>query len=149
MHALPPEIEQLLKSGQTLEAIKRLRELTGLGLKEAKAAVDARQVPAAAPRPAPPQGPVGDAVHQALQQGQLIEAIRRLREQQPGLGLKEAKDWVEAHLAQHPALKAVAEQAFLERRNAALATLWRWAFTAALLALAAWAAWRLISPPLD
>lgn len=149
MHALPPEIEQLLKSGQTLEAIKRLRELTGLGLKEAKDAVDSGRLSGTpAPRPAS-HGPVGDAVHQALQQGQLIEAIRLLREQQPGLGLKEAKDRVEAHLAQHPALRALAEQAFLERRNAALATLWRWAFTAGLLALAAWAAWRLLSPPLD
>ncbi len=148
MQPLPPEIQQLLRNGQTLEAIKRLRELTGLGLKEAKDAVDGGRLPTAAPRPAA-QGPVGDAVHQALQRGQLIEAIRLLREQQPGLGLKEAKDRVEAHLAQHPALKALAEQAFLERRNAALATLWRWAFTAALLALAAWAAWRLLSPPLD
>ncbi len=149
MQPLPPEIQQLLRSGQTLEAIKRLRELTGLGLKEAKDAVDSgRLPPAAAPRPAA-QGPVGDAVHQALQQGQLIEAIRRLREQQPGLGLKEAKERIEAHLALHPALKAQAEQAFLERRNAALATLGRWAFTAMLLALAAWAAWRLLRPPLD
>ncbi|MBC8043781.1 MAG: ribosomal protein L7/L12 [Rhizobacter sp.] len=36
-----PEIEQLIRQGNQIEAIKRYRDLTGAGLKEAKDAVDA------------------------------------------------------------------------------------------------------------
>ena len=39
---LPPDVLEALEKGQTIEAIKRLRRATGLGLKEAKDLVDAR-----------------------------------------------------------------------------------------------------------
>jgi ribosomal protein L7/L12 len=39
---LEAELEQLIRSGQKILAIKRYREVTGVGLKEAKDAVDAR-----------------------------------------------------------------------------------------------------------
>lgn len=38
---LPGDVVALLEAGQKIEAIKRLREQTGLGLKEAKEAVEA------------------------------------------------------------------------------------------------------------
>lgn len=37
------EVDALLASGKTIEAIKRVRELTGLGLKEAKDFIEALQ----------------------------------------------------------------------------------------------------------
>ena len=38
-----PEIQDLLAKGNEMQAIKRYRELTGLGLKEAKDAIDRAQ----------------------------------------------------------------------------------------------------------
>jgi hypothetical protein len=40
---LPPDVMEALQQGNKIEAIKRLREQTGLGLKEAKDVVDAAQ----------------------------------------------------------------------------------------------------------
>ena len=40
---LPPEVAEALRQGNKVEAIKRLRAQTGLGLKEAKDVVDAAQ----------------------------------------------------------------------------------------------------------
>jgi ribosomal protein L7/L12 len=37
---LPPQVVAALERGQKIEAIKLLRELKGIGLKEAKEAVD-------------------------------------------------------------------------------------------------------------
>lgn len=93
---MPANVLQALQRGNTVEAIKLLRQTTGLGLKEAKDVIDAylsgtpmrlevtsstTQLPASAV--------------EALQRGDKIEAIKRLREQ-TGLGLKEAKDIVDA-----------------------------------------------------
>lgn len=41
-HPAEVEVESLVLGGQKIEAIKRLRELTGCGLREAKEAVDRR-----------------------------------------------------------------------------------------------------------
>ena len=38
-----PQVDALLREGQLIAAIKRYRELSGLGLKESKDAVEARQ----------------------------------------------------------------------------------------------------------
>ncbi len=54
----PAEALQALERGQMIEAIKRTREATGLGLKESKAAVDAwveAHPPPAQPHPDPQQ----------------------------------------------------------------------------------------------
>ena len=40
-HALPKEVIEVMKSGRKIEAIKLLRNETGLGLKEAKESVEA------------------------------------------------------------------------------------------------------------
>lgn len=99
----PPEALAALSQGRTIEAIKIVREATGLGLKEAKDAVEAYMA----------HGPLmkglesrisarvdgGFEIPQeaadALARGDLIDAIKRLREANPHLGLKEAKDAVD------------------------------------------------------
>ncbi len=97
-------MREALARGATIEAIKLLRTATGLGLKEAKDVIDAH----AASRPAPSFGlPIpnrdlpADAID-ALTRGSKIEAIRLVREQR-GLGLKEAKDAVDAYERTHTA----------------------------------------------
>ena len=40
MSSLPPEVVEALRKGNKIEAIKRLREATGVGLAEAKGAVE-------------------------------------------------------------------------------------------------------------
>jgi hypothetical protein len=79
-----------------------VREQTGLGLKEAKDAVEAIERgespdlrPVAALATPGVSGVDLDAIKELLRQGQKIEAIKLYR-QQTGLGLKEAKDAVEA-----------------------------------------------------
>ena len=100
---LPPDVLEALGRRNAIEAVKRLRAATGLGLKEALAVVEAhlsgqpvRPPPSAsaAPTSVPPAS-VPPAVLAALHQGHKIEAIRLLREHS-GLGLKEAKDVVDA-----------------------------------------------------
>lgn len=99
----PAEVQALLAQGNTIGAIKRVRELTGLGLKEAKDYVDALQAgtaPPLAPPPAPqapaPADPaqLEQAARAALARGSKIEAIKHVR-QLTGWGLKEAKDYIE------------------------------------------------------
>jgi hypothetical protein len=40
---LPPDVQQALQAGRTIDAIRQMRELTGMGLREAKALIDAAQ----------------------------------------------------------------------------------------------------------
>lgn len=96
---LPPEVAAAIQSGRTIEAIKLLRESTGLGLAEAKAAVDHY----ARTQGAPPgvEAPLPPDVMQALRNGNKIEAIRLVREHR-GLGLREAKLLVDALEAGEP-----------------------------------------------
>lgn len=100
--ALPADVLAALDRGQTIEAIKLLRTFTGLGLKEAKDAIDdyldGKPVSI---HPETPASPLSSSVGDALQRGNKIEAIRLLREQ-TGLGLKEAKEAVEAMPHQPP-----------------------------------------------
>jgi ribosomal protein L7/L12 len=98
--ALPAEVLEALARHDPIQAIKHLRAATGLGLKEAKEVVEAHlqgRPPSSLP-PSPGSASfssVPPAVLAALHQGQKIEAIRLLREHS-GLGLKEAKDVVDA-----------------------------------------------------
>jgi ribosomal protein L7/L12 len=94
------EISALLARGNKIEAIKRLRQLTGLGLKEAKEYVEAMPR-SGTPPPPPPSAHISATasadlsdVHLLAQQGQKIEAIKRYR-QLTGVGLKEAKEYVD------------------------------------------------------
>lgn len=96
---LPTSVQAALAQGDELEAIKLLRSTTGLGLKEAKDLIDGhsnamgQHSRASVPSTLPPQ------VMNALQRGDKIEAIKLMR-QATGLGLKEAKDLVDAAQSQ-------------------------------------------------
>lgn len=91
---------EALGRGQLIEAIKLLRA-SGIGLKQAKDVIEATiKSKAAAAPPAFSTGvtsqPLPMEVIAALQRKQKIEAVRLMREQ-TGLGLKEAKEAVEAY----------------------------------------------------
>lgn len=103
---LSKRIGDLLAGGQKIEAIKELREATGLGLAEAKDVVEALErgepvpahlqqrlagTPAAAEGAAEARNELPADVRAAAAAGNRIQAIKLLREQR-GLGLKEAKD---------------------------------------------------------
>ncbi|MDR2111500.1 MAG: ribosomal protein L7/L12 [Candidatus Accumulibacter sp.] len=94
--ALPEIVLRALARGEKIEAIKRLRETTGLGLKEAKDVIDAQtRETGARSSPATTSGRLPENVIAALTRGEKIEAIRRLRKA-TGLGLKDARDAIES-----------------------------------------------------
>jgi ribosomal protein L7/L12 len=96
--ALEDEILRLLAGSRKIEAIKLCRERMGLGLKEAKDLVDGLE---AGRRGAPPPAAPGDAdLLDLVRAGRKIEAVKLCRER-TGLGLKEAKDAVDALAAAH------------------------------------------------
>lgn len=97
--AADPEVRSLLVQGNNIQAIKRIRDLTGMGLREAKDLADTLERSplrvAAAPPAGSPSDPTSDPEVRALvAQGKTIQAIKRIRELS-GLGLKEAKDLVD------------------------------------------------------
>ncbi len=126
--AIQREIAELLSSGRIIQAIKRIRELTGMSLREAKATVDQARSgpppefdrgPPARPKPPPVHGRSPTQRHSAaiqdsaglpakvqglLRQGRKIDAIRALRESN-GIGLKEANDQITAYLKAHPEIR--------------------------------------------
>jgi ribosomal protein L7/L12 len=95
MSADENELIDLIRSGRKIEAIKRLREVRGLGLSEATAEIErlGNKSAAATAMRAPRQ--VDFEVRQLAQSGQRIAAIKLLRERNR-LGLKEAKDLLDA-----------------------------------------------------
>lgn len=129
------EVARLIRKGQKIEAIKRVRELTGLGLKEAKDAVEELErdraisltwvQPGAAATPVSADGEIESylaSLQTFLSSGQKLQAIKELRGRYR-LGLKEAKDAVEAweagRTAEAAALvaQAQAQAAAAERRT--------------------------------
>ncbi|MFF0813973.1 hypothetical protein ACFYVR_02285 [Rhodococcus sp. NPDC003318] len=94
-------IERLVADHHQIQAIKLLRERTGLGLADAKAAVDAvargEWVPTAGPDSAPPSGGWSDLVpvlRSLKADGDTDKAARLLREY-TGMSLTQAKNTVE------------------------------------------------------
>ncbi|QDV35665.1 ribosomal protein L7/L12 [Tautonia plasticadhaerens] len=101
----PPEdlkrqVRDLLDQGSKIEAIKVYRERTGAGLKEAKDAVEAFERGDPGLMPGGIEGPLEGELLDLLRNGRKIEAIKRYREA-TGVGLKEAKDAVEALAGRH------------------------------------------------
>ena len=103
---LPPQAVQAISQGRAIEAIKIVRQEWGVGLKEAKDAVDdfvshgphlAKAATTPTTRDMPPQALL------ALSQGKIIHAIKIVREEW-GVGLKEAKDAVDDFLRTRPDL---------------------------------------------
>lgn len=98
------EVKRLVQSGRMIDAVKLYREITGVGLKEAKDAVEqiARGEPVQINSVVTTN--VGGTTDQAekmkqvvrlIKEGNKIEAIKAFREA-TGVGLKEAKEAVEA-----------------------------------------------------
>jgi len=93
------DLAQLVKDGRKIEAIKLYRELTGVGLKEAKDAIEeleaGRMVTFAQNVVSMGSASVSmEQIQAELAEGHKIEAIKLYR-QMTGQGLKEAKDAVE------------------------------------------------------
>lgn len=104
------EVHRLLGKGRLIEAIKRYRELTGVGLKEAKDAVEALRDGGSLPPVEALRGPTAGPtltpaelqdVKQLVEAGRTIEAIKLVR-LRTNIGLKEAKDAVDALRDGHP-----------------------------------------------
>ncbi|RZL61229.1 MAG: hypothetical protein EOP81_17735 [Variovorax sp.] len=101
MNQLPPEAMAALARGETVEAIRIVRERTGLDLKESKALVDRYLGGLAiddADIPDAREAMVPRAALDALANGNKVEAIRLTREA-TGLGLAESKRLVEDEAA--------------------------------------------------
>jgi ribosomal protein L7/L12 len=98
---LPPDVRAAMDASNKIEAIRLLRVHTGLGLQEAKEAVEAGYLPSMPPaQTALPSQLPAEAIT-ALQQGNKIDAIRIVRAEL-GIGLKEAKELVDAAEAGSP-----------------------------------------------
>ncbi|MDP3717888.1 MAG: hypothetical protein Q8T13_09020 [Acidobacteriota bacterium] len=96
---IPPDARAAADRGELIEAIKITRQVSSLGLKEAKEAVDA-YLPGATPTSIRGEVQIPLQAVSALHQGSLIDAIKRTREA-TGLGLKDSKEAVEQYLAKH------------------------------------------------
>ena len=94
-------VRALLQAGRKIEAIKLLRLVRGVGLKEAKDMVDELERSGILSPPAPNAPPAlagapdsDQEIHRLIAAGDLIGAIRRYREL-TGAGLTEAKSAVD------------------------------------------------------
>ena len=103
---LPPDVIAALQNGRTIDAIKRLRKHSKVGLTEAKAAIEAyarsragELATLSAPSAEAFRQDAGrvlpEAVLEALQRGDKIAAVKLLRER-TGLGLKAARERIES-----------------------------------------------------
>lgn len=104
---LPEDVRSAMAAGQKIEAIRLLRKHTGLGLADAKAAVEAGNLPDSN-RSQPVIREIPAQAQAALVAGEALQAIRLVREAY-GIGLKEAKDIVDAHGQYHGVKVAVPE----------------------------------------
>jgi ribosomal protein L7/L12 len=127
---LPPDVLEALENGRTIDAIKRLRKHSKVGLTEAKAAIEAYARSRAgelatlkAPSVESIRQDAGrvlpDVVVEALQRGDKMAAVKLLRER-TGLGLKAARERIEAAgfpASGFPEAAAAARQAALPHLN--------------------------------
>lgn len=93
------EVASHVRNGEKIAAIKVYREATGAGLKEAKDFVEALEQTLATgelpPAAALPSSSEATQLVELVRGGRKIEAVKLYRERH-GVGLKEAKDAVEA-----------------------------------------------------
>jgi len=134
---LPEAAIAALGAGNKIDAIKIVREATGLGLKEAKEAVE-QYVPGDRPFRAPERPSAGAdafplAAVSALQNGKFIDAVKIVRQAQGG-GLKDAKSAVDRYLASEPLIRGRFEAAQGDSRRGALLWLMALALLTALVA---------------
>ncbi|MFZ0455907.1 MAG: ribosomal protein L7/L12 [Ignavibacteriaceae bacterium] len=104
---LSSAVKEELKNGDKIEAIKMLREETGLNLKEAKELIETEfnnRTPHEDNIKNKINIPVPGSVFNYLRKGKKIDAITVLR-RETGLGMKDAKDMVEKLLIENPDIK--------------------------------------------
>ncbi len=92
---LPRDVLDAIQRGDRVEAIKLVRERTGLGLKEAKDRIERELQGNGAVSGRAWSTVLPPAASAALQRGDKIEAIRILREE-TGVELKDAKQAIDA-----------------------------------------------------
>jgi ribosomal protein L7/L12 len=132
---LPPEAKAALAAGNKIEAIKLVREATGLGLAEAKDMVERAE------RGADPRakvvglrdGKLPLEATLALQSGDKIKAIHIVH-REANFDLKDSKDAVDAVIAADPTLAARFATIAAARRRRAL--LWLAGLVAVAIAVA-------------
>lgn len=89
------EIRRLLATGNKIAAIKRYREQTGVGLAEAKYAVESLETRSSlTERVLPDESEVTKEIVNLIRRGEKIEAIKIYR-QRFGVNLKQAKEAVD------------------------------------------------------
>ena len=130
---LPDDVRAAMDAGQKVEAIRLLRERTGMGLADAKAAVEAGTISTDRGTFGHPAG-LSAAAADALAQGNVIDAIRLVR-QEHGVGLKQARDMVERARRSQPSGEDWRDP--MERRRNS-AGMWVFVVVLALLGLAIW-----------
>jgi len=95
------DVEELIRKGEIMYAIKAYREVTGAGLREAKETVEAMaRGEAIKVAPTLPLAASIDDVVSLVKAGQMIHAIKTYREV-TGAGLKEAKEAVDVLAAEY------------------------------------------------
>lgn len=92
---IPAHVASLWRSNNKIAAIKRLREETGMGLAEAKHALESRLDGGDGHEPPHEGAALRAAIEAALARGDKIVAIKLLRDA-TGIGLKDAKDRIES-----------------------------------------------------
>ena len=88
---LSAQISEALARGDAMAALRLMRQAGTHGLKDALAAAQSQAAQARQAGSA-----TGNDVREALQSGDPIEAMRRLRSANPGMSLRDAKQAVEA-----------------------------------------------------
>jgi ribosomal protein L7/L12 len=129
---LEDAIRSLLSQGQKIAAIKLYREQTGVGLAEAKNAVERIERGDGLPDGMAPATDPDQQILQLLAAGKKIAAIKIYREQ-TNVGLKEAKDAVEALAAQN---------GIMPPRGSGCVTVLVVLISGSSLGLAGWMHWR-------
>lgn len=101
---MPAEAISAIKRGEKIEAIKIIREATGIGLKEAKDIVDGYDGSALVSLHPKKDFAMPPEALFALQRGSKIDAIKSVREANK-TGLKDAKDFIDDYLKNNPLLE--------------------------------------------
>ncbi len=125
--AFAAELRALLQQGQKLQAVKRYKEQLGVGLMEAKKAVEALQAGLSLPMHKPIEGQLLTEILSALRMGEKREAVR-IYQKRTGISRREAKSTVNALAKQH---------GLYDREAACLSTLLQLVVIGGVLLLAA------------
>ena len=97
---LEQQVRSLLDQGQKIAAVKLYKDQTGVGLAEAKQAVEAMQAGAGPPSPSDIGGDLEAELLRLLGRGDKLEAVKLYKDQK-GVSLLEAKQAVESLAARH------------------------------------------------